>query len=159
MGGMNEDLTLADLVGLDDTLRKIQPSWLNEPPIIMPMAARENGRAKHIATVLSKITYKRCKIQWLIAGIKEALSEPWFGITARTTVMDAEPGGGFIELLMEDVEIPPDANDREIVRRAFWVLERFEQHETQEQFWYDDDKVYDPHHKFLPTFDPDQSGL
>ena len=149
---MNEDLTLADLVGLDDTLRKIAPDWLDTPPFLTD-EARGNGRAEHIAVILSKIKYKRREIRWLIGAIKPNLPEPWYGITAQTTVLDAEAGGGLITLVMEEIEIPPDASDHEIVRRAFWVLESFEQHETQEQFWYEDDKVYDPHNKFLPRFE------
>jgi hypothetical protein len=154
---MNEDLTLADLVGLDETLSKIAPDWLEEPPFLTE-SARDHGRAKHIAEVLSKVIYKRRKIRWLIAGAVPTLGAPWFVITAQTRVLN-EDDSGMLDLIMEEIKIPPDASDREIVRRAFWVLEQFEQHETQEMFWYDDDKVYDPHHKFLPTFDPAKSGL
>src|SRR5271154_2101497 len=99
---MNDDLTLADLVGLDETLRKIVPSWLEEAPFLAD-EARENGRAKHIAEVLSKIKYKRCKLRWIIGAIKPNLSEPWYGITAQTTVMN-EDGSGFLDLLMESVD-------------------------------------------------------
>ena len=148
-----EDLTLADLVGLDDTLRKIAPDWLDVPPFLTE-SARGNGRAEHIAKVLSKIKYNRRKISWLIAGTIPTLGAPSFRITAETRVLN-EDGSGLLNLFMEDVEIPPDASDHEIVRRAFWILESFEQHETQEQFWYEDDKVYDPHTKYLPKWSPE----
>jgi hypothetical protein len=148
---MNEDLTLADLVGLDEKLEKLAPDWIDEPPFLVDKA-QENERAKHIEEVLSKVKYKRYKIRWLIAGIKPHLLRPWFRITALTRVRSVD-GGGLISLVMEDVEVPPDISDSDIVRRAFWVLERFEQHELREHFWYEGDKVYDPHSKPLPSFD------
>lgn len=144
--------TLGDLAGLEKTMSKIAPDWRDEPPFIHE-SAQGNNRAKHIADILAKVKYTRRKIRWIIYNSKPFVSEPYYTVTASTTVADAE-GGGLIDVQMISHEVAPDFDDALIVRMAFRILEHFEQHEAREHFYFDGDKVYDPHdeHKFFRKY-------
>jgi|SRR5271166_5760490 len=142
---INEDLTLSDLCGLDETLRRIRPNWFDEPPFIQE-SERGNKRAQYLAGVLSRVTYKRRKIRWAIYCDTPYLgfSEPWYRITAQTEVADAE-GGGLATIQMMSVQITPDMTDEQIVRFAYRILEHFETHECREHFYFGESKIFDPH--------------
>jgi hypothetical protein len=141
-----EELTLANLVGVEGILRQLEgkrPSCkITVHPTITHLSL-----AQRIADILSKIDYTRCRIEeWLVFNATPPLKDDdcilGFAALIRTSdVMSGMP----ITLQSIAVTISPRYADEEIVYAAFALLQHFELHEVGEHFEYRGTKPFDPH--------------
>jgi hypothetical protein len=104
-------------------------------------------RARHIASVLSKVRYTRRKVRWSVYAFNPSYpfrTASWDRILAHTSV-DGANGEGTVVIQTSSMSVHPDMDDEMIVRLALRVLENLEIHECREHFYFDGIKVFDPH--------------